>query len=51
MNEETLKNRIAALQAESNYYRRIEFAKARENCLEWWLAVFKENIRRRKDGY
>ena len=38
----TLENRVAALQAETNYYRRIEFARAREKNLEWWLAVFQE---------
>lgn len=42
----TLENRCAALQAEANYYRRIEFARARESNLEWWLAVFKERWNR-----
>ena len=46
-----LENQVTALQAESNYYRRIEFAQARESNLEWWLAVFKEKLRRGRNGY
>jgi len=41
-----LKNRCVALQAEANYYRRIEFAKARESNLEYWLAVLQERWNR-----